>query len=82
MTFFDKIISKRKNIIISLIILTIISSITLFLIPNINSGHDLTFHLSRISAIKDNLELGIIGGIISILSIIFVILQKKHYQEK
>ena len=64
MTFFDKIISKRKNIIISLIILTIISSITLFLIPNINSGHDLTFHLSRISAIKDNLELGIIGGYI------------------
>ena len=64
MDFLDKIVSKRKNIFITLITLTIISSITLFLIPNMSRGHDLFFHLSRISAIKDNLNLGIVGGYI------------------
>lgn len=64
MTFLDKVIEKRKNIILFLIVIAVISSITLFLIPNISRGHDLAFHLSRISAIKDNLKLGIIGGYI------------------
>lgn len=62
MTFLDKIISKKKNIILFLIVVAVISSITLFLIPNISRGHDLAFHLSRISALKDNLKLGIVGG--------------------
>lgn len=60
----DKIIANKKNIIIFLIVIALISSFTLLLIPNISRGHDLTFHLSRIVAIKDNLKLGIIGGYI------------------
>ena len=64
MDIIDKIISKKRNIYLFLILLTIISSITLFLIPNMSRGHDLIFHLSRISAIKDNMKLGIIGGYI------------------
>lgn len=60
----DKVISKKRNIILFLLFLTVISSITLFLIPNMSRGHDLAFHLSRISALKDNLKLGIIGGYI------------------
>ena len=60
----DKVVSKKRNIILFLFLLTVISSITLFLIPNMSRGHDLAFHLSRISALKDNLKLGIIGGYI------------------
>lgn len=62
MSFLDKTISKKKNIVLFLLVIVIISSITLFLIPNMSRGHDLAFHLSRISAIKDNLKLGIVGG--------------------
>ncbi len=64
MSFLDKTISKKKNIVLFLLVIAIISSITLFLIPNMSRGHDLAFHLSRISAIKDNLKLGIVGGYI------------------
>lgn len=64
MKLIDKIVSNKKNIIVFLIFLAVISSITLFLIPNMSRGHDLAFHLSRISALKDNLKLGIIGGYI------------------
>ncbi len=64
MSFLDKTISKKKNIVLFLLVIAIISSITLFLIPNMSRGHDLAFHLSRISAIKDNLKLGIMGGYI------------------
>ncbi len=64
MTILDKITSRKRNIIIFLLLITVISSFTLFVIPNISRGHDLAFHLSRISAIKDNLELGILGGYI------------------
>lgn len=64
MSFLDKTISKKKNIVLFLLVIVIISSITLFLIPNMSRGHDLAFHLSRISAIKDNLKLGIVGGYI------------------
>ena len=60
----DKVVSNKKNIILFLLLLTVISSITLFLIPNMSRGHDLAFHLSRISALKDNLKIGIIGGYI------------------
>lgn len=64
MKLIDKVVSNKRNIILFLTLLTIISSITLFLIPNMSRGHDLAFHLSRISALKDNLKLGIIGGYI------------------
>lgn len=64
MTFLDKIIQKKKNVVLFLIVVSVISTITLFLIPNMSRGHDLAFHLSRISAIKDNLKLGVIGGYI------------------
>lgn len=64
MSFLDKTISKKKNIVLFLLVIAIISSITLFLTPNMSRGHDLAFHLSRISAIKDNLKLGIVGGYI------------------
>lgn len=64
MSFLDKTISKKKNIVLFLLVIAIISSITLFLISNMSRGHDLAFHLSRISAIKDNLKLGIVGGYI------------------
>lgn len=64
MTILDKITSRKRNIIIFLLLITVISSFTLFVIPNISRGHDLAFHLSRISAIKDNLKLGIVGGYI------------------
>ena len=64
MDIIDKVVSKKRNIVLFLILLTAISSITLFLIPNMSRGHDLAFHLSRISAIKDNMKLGIIGGYI------------------
>lgn len=62
MKLLDKIVKNKKNIILFLILITVISSFTLFIIPNMSRGHDLAFHLSRISAIKDNLKLGIIGG--------------------
>lgn len=64
MKVIDKLISRKRNIILFLLFLTSISSITLFLIPNMSRGHDLAFHLSRISALKDNLKLSIIGGYI------------------
>ncbi|MBE6152553.1 MAG: hypothetical protein E7165_04505 [Firmicutes bacterium] len=64
MKFLDKIVKSKKNIILFLAVVAIISSFTLIVIPNISRGHDLAFHLSRISAIKDNLKLGIIGGYI------------------
>lgn len=64
MKLLDRIILNKRNIVLFLIAITIISSFTLFLIPNMSRGHDLAFHLSRISAIKDNLKSGIIGGLI------------------
>lgn len=64
MTLLDKIVRNKKNVILFLIIIALISTFTLFIIPNMSRGHDLAFHLSRISAIKDNLRSGIIGGLI------------------
>ena len=64
MNIIDKVVSKKRNIVLFLILMTVISSITLFFIPNMSRGHDLSFHLSRISAIKDNMKFGIIGGYI------------------
>lgn len=64
MKLLDKIVQNKRNIILFLIFIVVVSSFTLFIIPNMSRGHDLAFHLSRISAIKDNLKLGIIGGFI------------------
>lgn len=64
MKLLDKIVKNKKSIILFLILIAAVSSFTLFIIPNMSRGHDLAFHLSRISAIKDNLKLGVIGGYI------------------
>lgn len=50
--------TDRKKLIILLIIFVCICSSWVLLIPGIPTGHDLTFHLSRISAIRDGLLLG------------------------
>ena len=48
---------NKKSIFIFICFITIISSISLFIIPNMTDGHDLEFHLSRILAIKKALKL-------------------------
>lgn len=48
----------HKKIIIGIFIFLCVYSSFLLLIPGIPRGHDLTFHLSRISAITDGLKLG------------------------
>ena len=50
--------TDRKKLIILLIIFVCICSSWVLLIPGIPTGHDLAFHLSRISAIRDGLLLG------------------------
>ena len=57
----NKITSNKKNILIFLLIATFITSFSL-LLSKMYWGHDLVFHLSRIRAIKDNLNLGVVGG--------------------
>lgn len=49
---------EHKKIIISIFIFVCLYSSLLLLIPGIPRGHDLTFHLSRVSAISDGLRLG------------------------
>lgn len=60
----EKVAQKNKNIMIYLFVIAVISSISLILIPNINWGHDLPFHLSRISDIAYNLSTGNLGSYI------------------
>lgn len=50
--------TDRKKLIILLMIFVCIYSSWVLLIPGIPRGHDLTFHLSRISPIRDGLLLG------------------------
>lgn len=59
----NRIVSKKRYIILCLLFVSLISCIPLFY-NGMGKGHDLTFHLSRIMGIKDNFELGIIGGYI------------------
>ena len=53
---YKKIIQNKKNTLIFIIILTLISSIPTVFFPGVRSGHDTYFHLSRISAITDNIR--------------------------
>ena len=56
LNFYNEI--EHKKIIISIFIFVCLYSSFLLLIPGIPRGHDLTFHLSRISAISDGLKFG------------------------
>lgn len=64
MAFIERMTTNKKKIFILLIIIAIISSVSLFLIPNISWGHDLDFHLSRILSIKENIGSGQFGNYI------------------
>jgi len=61
----DKYTVKKRNIFLSILIITFISSITIFLIPNMSRGHDLAFHLSRILGVYNNINDGNIFNIYS-----------------
>lgn len=61
---YNKITNNKKNTIIFILVLTLLSSIPVFIFPGIKKGHDLYFHLSRICALKDNIKnLNIFNGI-------------------
>lgn len=53
---YKKIIQNKKNTIIFILILTLLASIPVFIFPGIKKGDDVYFHLSRISAISDNIK--------------------------
>lgn len=53
---YNKITKNKKNTIIFILILTLIASIPVFIFPGIKKGDDTYFHLSRISAIADNIK--------------------------
>lgn len=53
---FYKKLDNKKRTIIFILALTLLSSIPLFIFPGIKKGDDLYFHLSRISAISDNIK--------------------------
>ncbi|MBP3920621.1 MAG: YfhO family protein [Bacilli bacterium] len=53
---YNKIIESKKNTIIFIFILALISSIPVFIFPGIKKGHDTYFHLSRICALSDNIK--------------------------
>ena len=53
---YRKIIKNRKNKIIFIIVLTLLASLPVFIFPGIKKGDDVFFHLSRISAIRDNIK--------------------------
>jgi Predicted integral membrane protein len=58
MEFLKKMTRSKKNIIVSLILIAAISTISLILIPNMSDGHDIDFHLSRITTIKNCFDMG------------------------
>lgn len=53
---YNKITENKKNTIIFIIILTLLSSIPVFIFPGIKKGDDTYFHLSRICALSDNIK--------------------------
>ena len=53
---YNKIIKNKKNTLIFILVLTLLSSIPVFTFPGIRSGHDAYFHLSRICALADNIK--------------------------
>ena len=50
------IIKNKKNMFIFIIILTLFSSIPIFILGSVPYGHDLNFHLSRIQGLSDNIK--------------------------
>lgn len=63
---YNKIIQNKKNTLIFITILTLISSIPTVFFPGVRSGHDTYFHLSRICAIADNIkEMNFFKGVYS-----------------
>lgn len=56
--YLEKIIKNKKQLIIFIIILTLISTLPIFIIDGLPYGGDLNFHLKRIEAIKTNYEHG------------------------
>lgn len=61
---YKKITENKKNTIIFILILTLLSSIPVFIFPGIKKGDDTYFHLSRICAISDNIKnLKIFSGV-------------------
>lgn len=53
---YNTITKNKKNTIIFIIILTLLSSIPVFIFPGIKKGDDTYFHLSRICALSDNIK--------------------------
>lgn len=53
---YKKITQNKKNTMIFILILTLLASIPVFIFPGIKKGDDIYFHLSRISAISDNIK--------------------------
>jgi hypothetical protein len=53
---YTKITNNKKYTIIFLLILTLLSSIPVFIFPGIKKSDDIYFHLSRICAISDNIK--------------------------
>ena len=63
---YNKIIKNKKNTMVFILVLALITSIPAFAFPGIRSGHDTYFHLSRISAVADNIkELNFFKGVYS-----------------
>ncbi|MBP3921242.1 MAG: hypothetical protein J6D28_06735 [Bacilli bacterium] len=61
---YNKIIKSKKNKVIFILILTLISSLPVFIFPGIKRGHDTYFHLSRICALSDNIkQLNLFNGV-------------------
>lgn len=53
---YNRITQNKKNTMIFILILTLLASIPVFIFPGIKKGDDIYFHLSRISAISDNIK--------------------------
>lgn len=51
-----KITENKKNMFIFILLLTLLSSIPVFIFPGIKKGDDVYFHLSRICALSDNIK--------------------------
>lgn len=49
---------NKKNTLIFILVLTLLSSIPIFIFPGMKQGDDIYFHLGRISAISDNIKNG------------------------
>ena len=63
---YNKITINKKNTLIFIIVLTLLSSLPILIRSGVRNGHDLYFHISRISAVADNIkELDFFKGVYS-----------------